>query len=93
MKHLGTNVKDTLDLLTGSDSFNTELQAPHSPVSSSGPGSDFCPGQFSLLPVALLSSFLYRNQGESLLWFEEVGSCLRFKSSLFFVSAEKIHAT
>lgn len=53
MKHLGTNVKDTLDLLTGSDSLNTELQAPHSPVPSSGLGSDFCPGQFSLLPVAL----------------------------------------
>lgn len=52
VKHLGTNVKDTLDLLTVSDSLNTELQAPHSPVPSSAPGSDFCPGQFSLLPVA-----------------------------------------
>ena len=53
----------------------------------------FALANFHFCQWLFLSSFLYRNQGESLLWFEEVGSCLRFKSSLFFVSAEKIHAT
>ena len=52
MKRLGTNFRDALGLLRVSDSLNPELQVPHSPVPSSGLGSDLCPGQFSLLPVA-----------------------------------------